>query len=256
MSRIQQQNEVIKNEKRTGIMTHVIVGYPSLQETEELVCTMAENGADFVELQIPFSDPVADGPTILQASQTALDNGTQTEDAFTLAKNLRKRGVTIPLLFMTYANIVLAQGISAFIKKSKESGIDGFIIPDLPFDTTEGKNMYEESTENGLEMIPLYAPTMNDERYELLANHAQNIVYAVSRTGVTGTAGVSENIDGYLAKIKNSTTADIALGFGIQSQKQITDLYGTVNTAVIGSHLVRVFEEKGKEGVADFLRNV
>jgi len=142
MSRIETQNEIIEEEDRIGVMTHVIVGYPTLQATEDLVITMAENGADFIELQIPFSDPVADGPTILKASQIALDNGTTVENAFTLARNLRQKGVTIPLLFMTYANIVNATGIQQFVKKSAKVGIDGFIIPDLPFNTQEGEEMF------------------------------------------------------------------------------------------------------------------
>ncbi len=260
MSRIETQNEIIAEENRTGVMTHVIVGYPNLQATEDLVITMAENGADFVELQIPFSDPVADGPTILKASQIALDNGTTVEDAFTLAKNLRKKGVTIPLLFMTYANIVNAYGIELFVQNCAKVGIDGYIIPDLPFDTQEGQHLFELSQRHELEMVPLYAPTMNEKRYELLHNYAQNIIYAVSRTGVTGTKGTNSETDleSYLNKIKNSTSekTHIALGFGIQSHEQIKNLKGIVDTVVIGSHLVRVFDEYGNKGVANFLKQI
>ncbi len=260
MSRIETQNEIIAEENRIGVMTHVIVGYPNIQATEDLVCTMAENGADFIELQIPFSDPVADGPTILKASQIALDNGTTVDDAFTLAKNLRQKGVTIPLLFMTYANIVNTYGIEKFAEKSAKVGIDGYIIPDLPFDTKEGQKLFEISKQYGQEMIPLYAPTMNDERYEFLSKHAQNIIYAVSRTGVTGTKGTNSetDLDIYLQKIKNSTSQKtrIALGFGIQSHEQIKNLNNTVDTVVIGSHLVQVFDEKGNDGVAEFLQKI
>jgi len=256
MSRIETQNEIIEEEDRIGVMTHVIVGYPTLQATEDLVITMAENGADFIELQIPFSDPVADGPVILKASQEALDNGVETKDVFILAKNLRKKGVKIPLIIMTYANIVMAQGIENFVEKSKNSEIDAFIIPDLLFDTPEGKQIYELSTKNNIEMIPLYAPTMKKKRYEFLSQYSQNLLYAVSRTGVTGTKGFSNDIDEYLNTIKKSTNARIALGFGIQSHKQIHDLKGVVDIAVIGSHLVKVFDEKGVEGVGEFLRKI
>lgn len=221
---------------------------------------MAENGADFIELQIPFSDPVADGPTILKASQIALDNGVTVEDAFILAKNLRKRGVTIPLLFMTYANIVNAYGIEKFAEHSAKVGIDGYIIPDLPFDTPEGQELFNLSQKYELEMIPLYAPTMNKNRFELLSTYAQNIVYAVSRTGVTGTKGTSSetDLDTYLNTIKNNTSqkTKIALGFGIQSHEQIKNLKDVVDTVVIGSHLVRVFDEKGNDGVAKFLKEI
>ena len=260
MSRIETQNEIIEEEDRIGVMTHVIVGYPTLQATEDLVITMAENGADFIELQIPFSDPVADGPTILKASQIALDNGTTVENAFTLARNLRQKGVTIPLLFMTYANIVNATGIQQFVKKSAKVGIDGFIIPDLPFNTQEGEEMFLLAQQHSLEMIPLYAPTMNTDRYELLKNYAQNIIYAVSRTGVTGVKGTNSetDLDIYLDTIKKTTSAKtkIALGFGIQSHEQIKNLKNVVDTVVIGSHLVRLFDEQGNEGVAEFLQKI
>lgn len=260
MSRIKTQNEKIAKEDRTGVMTHVIVGYPNLQATEELIITMAENGADFIELQIPFSDPVADGPTILKASQEALNNGTTVEDAFTLAKNVREKGVTIPLFFMTYANIVHALGIKTFVEKSAEVGIDGFIIPDLPFDTNEGKEMFEYANTHSLEMVPLYAPTMSDERYTLLKQFSNNIVYAVSRTGVTGTKGTNSetNLETYLTKIKQNSAphTKIALGFGIQTHEQIKNLKDTVDTVVIGSHLVRVFDTNGKDGVIDFLQKI
>jgi len=260
MSRIETQNEIIEEESRIGVMTHVIVGYPTMQATEDLVITMAENGADFIELQIPFSDPVADGPTILKASQIALDNGTTVDDAFQLAQNLRKKGVTIPLLFMTYANIVHATGIEKFVEQSAKVGIDGFIIPDLPFDTKEGKEMFSLAQKHSLEMIPLYAPTMKKDRYEALGNYAQNIIYAVSRTGVTGVKGTNSetDLDKYLDTIKKTTSAKtkIALGFGIQSHAQIENLKNTVDTVVIGSHLVRTFDEKGNEGVANFLQKI
>ncbi len=256
MNRIETQLKKISDEKRIGVMTHVIVGYPSLEKTEELVIAMAKNGADFVELQIPFSDPVADGPVILKASQEALDNGVRTEDVFTLAKNLRKKGINIPLIIMTYANIVMAQGIENFIEKSAKADIDAFILPDLLFDTPEGQKIYDESKEKKIEMIPLYAPTMQAKRYNFLKKYSQNLIYAVSRTGVTGTKGFSNDIDEYLEKIKKSTNAHIALGFGIQSEKQIQDLYGIVDIAVIGSHLVQVFDEKGVEGVSKFLQKI
>ncbi len=216
MIRITKQLEKIKNSEKMGIMTHVIVGYPSLEKTEELVLAMVEEGVDMIELQIPFSDPVADGPTILKASQESLTNGTKTSDAFELVTSLRKKGVEIPLLFMTYANIVYSQGIEHFINTSSAVGIDGYILPDLPFDTPEGKEAYTLAQKNNQEMIPLYAPTMSDERFTFLSKFSNNLLYAVSRTGVTGTKGVSTDLDKYLKKIRNTTTSkntSIALGF-------------------------------------------
>lgn len=254
--RIQVQNQKIKKENRIGIMTHVVVGYPSLQKTEEIVQAMEKSGADFVELQIPFSDPIADGPTILKASQKSIENGTTVEDCFQLVKNLRNKGVKIPLLFMTYANIVLSKTIDAFVEEGKASGIDGFIIPDLSCDTPEGDVMFQKSEAEGLEMIPLFAPSMNPHRYNILAKRCHSLLYAVSRTGVTGTKGTSDDLEEYIKTIRSHTDARIALGFGIQSKAQIQNLHGTVDIAVVGSHLLRVFEQKGVDGVEEFLTSL
>lgn len=240
--------------KKIKLMTHVVVGYPSLDETFALIMEMVHCGVDCIELQIPFSDPVADGPTILKASQKALENGIHTKNAFELVARARTAGVEIPLLCMTYANIVLAQGIENFVEQATLAGFDGFIIPDLPLDTEEGKLFFESCQKYGSEMIPLFAPTMHQNRYELLSKYSQNLVYAVSRTGITGVEGVSQDLDSYLATIKQHTNAHIALGFGIQSFEQIEALIGKVEYAVMGSHILRIFEQKGISGVSHFLK--
>lgn len=235
------------------LMTHVVVGYPSLDKTFELVMTMVKSGVGMIELQIPFSDPVADGPIILRASQYALDNGTRVEDAFNLVEKIRNAGIDIPLLFMTYANIALSYGIESFVQKSAEIGIDGFIIPDLPIDTKEGELFYEACQKTNTEMIPLYAPTMGQDRFELLGKYSHHLVYAVSRTGITGVAGMGNNLEEYIAKIRLYSSAQIALGFGIQSIQQIQSLSGLVEYAVVGSHLINIFEKNSFAGVQSFL---
>jgi len=256
MTRITTQLEKIKQSGRVGLMTHVIVGYPTLKKTEELVLAMVEEGVDMIELQLPFSDPVADGPTILKASQEALDNGTKISDAFDLVESLRNKGVEIPLFFMTYANVVYSQGIENFMNQSQEVGIDGYILPDFPFDTPEGKLAFDCAQKNNQEMIPLYAPTMSDERFSFLSEFSGNLLYAVSRTGVTGVKGVSSNLEDYLKKIRKNTNASIALGFGIQSAEQVHALKGKTEMAVIGSHILKIFETEGIEKVREFLREL
>jgi tryptophan synthase alpha chain len=254
--RIHNQLEKIKQSGKMGLMTHVVVGYPSLEKTEELVLAMVEEGVDMIELQIPFSDPVADGPTILKASQEALDTGTTVEDAFDLVESLRNKRVEIPLLFMTYANVVYSQGVENFMEISSSVGVDGYILPDFPFDTEEGQQAFEISQKKNQEMIPLYAPTMSDERFAFISQYAQNILYAVSRTGVTGVKGFSADLDEYLKKIKNHTSASIALGFGIQSAEQVHSLQGKAELAVIGSHILSIFQNEGVEAVRTFLREI
>ena len=256
MTRITTQLEKIKQSGRVGLMTHVIVGYPTLKKTEELVLAMVEEGVDMIELQLPFSDPVADGPTILKASQEALDNGTKISDAFDLVESLRNKGVEIPLFFMTYANVVYSQGIENFMNQSKEVGIDGYILPDFPFDTPEGKLAFDCAQKNNQEVIPLYAPTMSDERFLFLSEFSENLLYAVSRTGVTGVKGVSSNLEEYLKKIRKNTNASIALGFGIQSAEQVHALKGKTEMAVIGSHILKIFETEGIEKVRNFLQEL
>lgn len=252
-SRIAQQNAISKKIK---IMTHIVVGYPTIEDSFQIAMTMVQSGVDAIELQIPFSDPVADGPTILLASEQSLAKGTKVNDAFVLAKRLRENGVEIPLLFMTYVNIVYAQGIEKFVQKSVKNGIDGFIIPDLPLDTEEGEDFLKACQETNTEMIPLFAPSMTNARIKEIASYAKNIVYAVSRTGITGTKGFSEEIDEYLSTIKKSTTAHIALGFGIQSKEQVKSLYGKTEYAVIGSHILRIFEKEGIFGIEKFLKEI
>lgn len=256
MNRIKDQLETIKTKKKIGLMTHVIVGYPSLEATEEIIMAMVDEGVDMIELQIPFSDPVADGPTILKASEQALANGVSVDDAFALVKKLRDQGVKIPLLFMTYANIVMARGIEKFFAESANVGIDGFILPDFPFDTPEGQKCFCLAKENNQQMIPLYAPTMSDDRFKFLASYTQDLLYAVSRTGVTGTKGVSTDLTKYLQKIKSITDGKIALGFGIQSAKQVSDLQGKCDIAVIGTHILRLYQEGGIELMRKFLQEI
>lgn len=207
MNRIQHQLQKIREQKKIGLMTHVVVGYPSLQETEDMILLMVEEGVDMIELQIPFSDPVADGPVILKASDEALKNGTKVNDAFELVQRIRAKGVEIPLLFMTYANVVQAKGVEKFFEESARVGIDGYIIPDMPFDTPEGEKCFSLANKYDQQVVPLFAPTMSEARIEKIAGYTKDILYAVSRTGVTGVKGVSSDLDTYLFNIKKYTSA-------------------------------------------------
>ncbi|MEI7511425.1 MAG: tryptophan synthase subunit alpha [Candidatus Peregrinibacteria bacterium] len=248
------QNLSAKNQ--IGLMTHTVVGYPSIAHTKALVKAMAPY-VDIIELQIPFSDPVADGPVLLKASQDALENGVTVEDSFHLIAELREEGIKTPLLIMTYANIVMAKGVLAFVEKSAQVGADGFIVPDLPFDTPEGEELYTSAKEKGLCVLPLFAPTTADDRLKFLAQYADTLIYAVARTGITGSkTEFSEELDIFLSKIRSVTKTPIALGFGIQTPEQVHALQGKVEMAVIGTALLKIFDRNGVAGVEEFLKRI
>src|SRR6185437_11988552 len=152
MNKIDQKLTELKKKKRIGLMTHVVVGYPSVEETVMLVRAMAESGVDFVELQIPFSDPLADGPTIMQACEESLNRGTKVKDAFDVMRKLSKE-VSIPLLFMSYYNIVFRYGVQKFCRDAKKAGASGLIVPDMPIDEEVHEHFYAFANKFGLRII-------------------------------------------------------------------------------------------------------
>ncbi|MBI5414558.1 tryptophan synthase subunit alpha [Candidatus Peregrinibacteria bacterium] len=257
MHRIQQKSAQIKSENRVGLMTHVVVGFPTLKKTEELIDAMIENSVDFIELQIPFSDPIADGPTILKASDTALKNGTKVKDAFDLVKRIREKNDEIPLLFMSYANIILQIGVQKFVQKSKEVGIDGFIIPDLPPDESEGEEFLKACEEYDLAPILILSPTSSEERMKYIAEKGKGFFYSVARTGVTGAETTfSEELGIFLKKCRKVTTLPLAVGFGISKPEHIQFLKGKAEVAVVGSETLRILEKDGIDAVSEFINSL
>jgi tryptophan synthase alpha chain len=257
MNRILETIERKKSQNEIGIMTHVMVGFPSCEATESLVLSMADAGADFVELQIPFSDPIADGPVLLKAAQESLDRGTRVKDAFLVAQNIRAKRPNLALLFMSYANILLSYGIEKFIHDMLEIGVDGIIIPDLPFDALEGQLLLASAKEKGIIVLPVVAPSSSENRLSFLSACSPELVYAMSRTGVTGAkTDFSDVLDGFLALLRKYFSGSIALGFGIEKKEQIVSLQGKVDIAIIGTALFRIFEEEGEAGVVQFLQNI
>ena len=240
-----------------GIMTHVMVGFPTCDATESLVIAMADAGADFVELQIPFSDPIADGPVLLKAAQESLDRGTRVSDAFRVAQNIRVKRPGLALLFMSYANILLSYGIEKFVRDMAQIGVDGIIIPDLPFDTTEGEILLVSAKEKGILVLPVVAPTSSEKRLSFLSADAPELVYAMSRTGVTGAkTDFSSSLNDFLSVLRKYFSGAIALGFGIENKEQVLSLTGRADIAIIGTALFRIFEAEGEEGVVRFLQSL
>ena len=239
------------NTAQTRIMTHVVAGFPDLETTRELVLTMAACGVSCIEIQIPFSDPLADGPTIMKANQHALDNGVTPEDCFKLAKELSEE-VDVPLLFMTYANIPHAMGIENFVRRSAEAGVRGLIIPDLTFDE---ENYAPVAEKHGLCPIQVLSPTMEEGRLREILTHGRGFVYTTLKTGITG-AGSSvgqEGID-FVNRVKALSSLPVAAGFGISGPEHVRQVMKVADMAVIGSHVINLFTEQGMEAVATFLK--
>lgn len=243
MNPIDKQLDKIKQEKRLGLMTHVVVGYPSLSETESLVKVMAEEGVDFIELQIPFSDPLADGPTIMRACEMALENGVKVSDAFELAKKMSKQ-VKIPLLFMAYYNTVFKYGTKKFCDDAKKVGISGLIIPDIPLEEEHEEHFIRFCKEAGLKNIRVVSPGSTIERLRKNVRVANGFVYCTARQGITG---IQKELDPkiifFLKNVRAYFRIPIAVGFGISTKKRIKMIRPFVNIAVIGSAIIDVINK-------------
>lgn len=246
----QQLRDKLK-EKDILLMTHIVLGYPSLDVNREIVHQMVDNGVDCIEMQIPFSEPMADGPVILKANQDALSTGTRVEDCFQFGAEMT-RTHQIPFLFMTYYNIIFKYGEEAFIKRAAAIGISGFIIPDLPPEM--GKSFLTLAAKYNLALILIYAPTSTDARMEELDRHANGFIYCVARRGVTGKKSeFDQDFDSYLARCRAATKLPLAVGFGIQSREDIDALRGRADMAVIGSRTIKLVEAEGAEAVGPFI---
>lgn len=233
------------------LMTHIVVGYPNLQASLELVDAMVEAGVDLVELQIPFSEPMADGPVILQANQKALAEKVGVEDCLAFAETVARRH-PIPFLFMTYYNILFCHGVERFAERMRKAGIYGSIVADLPFE--EGTAYLSAMETNGLCPIFIYSPTTPLQRMQEIAQHAKGFVYCVARTGVTGQATrFGEELTQYLARCRQATSLPLAVGFGVKDASDIGFLRGKADIAVVGSETLRVFERSGVAGARGFL---
>lgn len=224
------------------LMTHVVVGYPTLALTDVIVDALVAGGSDYIELQIPFSDPLADGPLIMHASDRALAQGVRIGDAFAKASQYTRSHPTVRFLFVLYANTVVHYGIEAFCKKAHTCGIFGLIVPDLPFDSPEGKQLVEVVKSHQLSVIPVIAPSTAESRLKDICATPHAFVYASSLMGVTGTKGKFADLGAYVARIRRYTSQPIAVGFGIQTGEDVGEVHQHADIAVIGSAIIRVIE--------------
>lgn len=222
----------------------VTCGDPDMETTKKVVLALAEAGASIVELGIPFSDPTAEGPVIQAANVRSLAAGTTTDKVFDLVRELRE-ATDVPLVFMTYANVVFHYGTERFCERAKAAGADGLILPDVPF---EEKGEFSTACErNGLAYISLIAPTSAD-RIAMIAREASGFVYCVSSLGVTGTRSkITTDLDSLVARIRENTDAPVAIGFGISNPEQARAMANKSDGAIVGSALVKLIAEHGRD---------
>lgn len=224
----------------------VTCGDPSLDVTEEVVYAMVEAGADLIELGIPFSDPTAEGPVIQGANIRALAGGVTTDKVFDLVRKLRKK-VTIPMVFMTYANVVFSYGSERFISTCREIGIDGLILPDIPY---EEKDEFDGICKQyDVDLISLIAPTSH-ERISMIVNDASGFVYCVSSLGVTGTrTKITTDIGAMVDLVKKAKDIPCAVGFGISTPEQAKQMAEKSDGVIVGSAIVKLCAQYGKDCV-------
>jgi tryptophan synthase alpha chain len=243
-----------RKKKDILLMTHIVIGYPSLETSYEIVKSMVEAGVDLMELQIPFSEPIADGPVILRANQEALAQGITVKQCIDFGGQVARQ-FKIPFLFMTYYNILFKYGVAEFAQITADMKLRGAIVPDLP--PEEGRDYLDAMASRQLNPIFIYAPTTSDKRMQMLAEHARGFVYCVARKGVTGAqTNFSQDLQGYLARCRQATDLPLALGFGVKDKADVDYLTGKVDIAVIGTQTIRIVEEKGVSAVGDFIRGL
>lgn len=236
------------------LMTHIVLGHPHFDTSLRLVESMVQAGVDLIELQIPFSEPIADGPVILRANQEALSAGSTVERCFEVATEVARR-FDVPFLFMSYYNVLFKRGVSSFVARMAESGLRGAIVPDLP--PEEGSEYLDAMRDNLLDPIFIYSPNTKDARLKVIAEHGRGFIYCVARKGVTGAqTSFSSDLSSYLARARAATTLPLAVGFGVKEKADVDFLKGKADIAVVGSETLRVLESGGIAAVGPFLQSL
>ncbi|GAB6078525.1 tryptophan synthase subunit alpha [Hydrogenobaculum acidophilum] len=243
---------LLKEKNKISLLSYMVAGYPDLETSYKAFDILLENGSDMIEIGFPFSDPVADGPTIQEAHTIALQNGITHKDIFNLSKSLKTKHKDKPFLLMTYFNPIFKLGLDSFFDEAKEAGIDGFIIPDLPAE--ESEDIRKSLDKRGLSLVMLLAPTsFKNGRVSTVCKMSTDFVYMVSITGITGARDKLpiDSIKEYAKAYKEHCHKPIVLGFGISTKEHINALKQYVDGVVIGSHFVKSLKQRGLEGLKE-----
>ncbi len=258
-SRIRDTLDAIHEDGRSALLPFVTAGYPTMETCEATILAMVEAGADGFEIGIPFSDPIADGPTVQHTSQVALANGTSLTDCIALVARLREAGVTVPIMLMGYVNPVIKYGIERYVADCARAGVDGFIVPDLPIE--ESDRMLEPCREHGRDLIFMVAPTSTDQRLDLVGEHGSGFVYCVSVKGVTGARdSIAEGLGDYLDRIRQHTDLPLIVGFGISTPEHARQVGQHADGVIVASAMINYMntlpETDQPAGAAAFVRYI
>ena len=241
-------------EREILLMTHAVVGYPSLEENWRMLEIMQEAGVALVELQLPFSEPIADGPVFVKANQSALQHGLHWDDYFAFMEKAAG-SFAFPLLFMGYYNSVFCMGNQSFCTRLKQSGGRGYIVADLP--PEQAMELDDLARTEGLDPIHLMTPTNSDARLREIAGNAAGFIYCVARKGVTGRkTELDKSTLEYIRRCRNATELPLALGFGIRSAQDIQSLKGNVEIAIVGTACLEAWERQEEKGYREFLQSL
>ena len=240
MNRIDERFNKLKQENKKALITFLTVGDPDIDTSEQAVYTMQEEGVDLIELGVPFSDPAADGPTIQRADERALQNGTDIFKVFEFVEKIRDK-VEVPLVFLLYYNVIMQYGTDEFFARCAEAGVDGLIIPDLPYE--ESGEIREYTEKYGVYQITLVSPTSRDRVKDIAAN-SKGFLYCISSLGVTGEkSSFNTDFDEFVGTIKKHTDIPACVGFGVSNGAQVKELTKYFDGAIVGSAIVKAIAE-------------
>ncbi|MBT5016898.1 tryptophan synthase subunit alpha [Candidatus Peregrinibacteria bacterium] len=244
-----------KDNKEILLVSHAVLGYPSFELCLESVAEMARVGVDIIELQIPFSDPQADGPFFTAAQQESVEKGTTTEQCFEFAEEVCRDYPEVNFVFMTYYNIVYKYGVNEFVERAAKIGVKGFILPDLPVE--ESEEYIAACREHNVDPILMFTPTTSDERMRKIAAQASGFIYCQARLGVTGThTKFGPEEEAYIARARAATDLPLAMGFGIQQKEDVDFLKGKVDIAICCTQAIKALVNGGVSEMGEFLEGL
>ena len=236
------------------LMTHIVIGYPSFEDSLKIVEAMVGAGVDLIELQIPCSDPIADGPVIRHANQRALDNDASVERCFEFADQVSDK-YNIPFLFVTYYQILFKYGVKRFVERMATTGLQGAIVPDLPPDLDDG--YLQAMVAERLSPIFIFTPATSNDRMRHLASVGKGMIYCASRKGATGASTLfSSDFDAYMARCRRATELPLAVGFGVKTADDIDQIRGKADIAVIGTRIIELLEQNDVSALVPFIRGL
>lgn len=258
MNRIEEKFRQLQQKGEKAFVTYMTAGLPDMDGCAALIKAQEEAGLDILELGVPFSDPVADGPVIQASSYKSIQQGTSLKKVFNMVETVRKDGCELPIVFMMYYNTVLYYGLEEFAAKCAQTGVDGLIIPDLPFEEQEPLQKILDKTQDAPILLQLVTP-VSKQRIPMLLENARGFVYCVSSMGVTGQAAdFHRDVIAYLQEVKNVSRIPVMMGFGIRTAKDVLPMKDIIDGCIVGSHFIKLMEEshysidKAKEYVKTF----